>query len=94
MTELERVGDRATRSTAARRSAPLRAVRLDRKTVATVVHAYERERTAPHSVLPRPRVNAMQALKVQVRNGRIRGGAKIGIRRSSSWRNSSKHSSR
>jgi len=37
-----------------------RALRIDRKTVAAIVQTYERERTAPHVALPRPRVRRSQ----------------------------------
>jgi transposase len=37
-----------------------RALQIDRKTVAAVIHTYDRERAAPHSALPRPRVRRSQ----------------------------------
>src|SRR6516225_8051220 len=37
-----------------------RALRIDRKTVADVIHTYERTRETPHSALPRVRVRRSQ----------------------------------
>jgi len=37
-----------------------RGLQIDRKTVAAVIRAYERERTAPHAALPRARARHSQ----------------------------------
>jgi transposase-like protein len=60
MTELERLEIVRRFHGGASFRAIARAVGLDRKTVAAVVHTYERERAAPHSVLPHPRVRRSQ----------------------------------
>jgi len=60
MTELERLEIMRRFHGGASFRAIARAVGVDRKTVAAVVHTYERERTAPHSALPRSRVRRSQ----------------------------------
>lgn len=60
MTELERLDIVRRFQGGASFRAIARALRIDRKTVAAVIHTYERERVAPHSALPRPRVRRSQ----------------------------------
>jgi transposase len=60
MTELERLEIVRRFQGGASFRAIARAVHLDRKTVAAIIHTYERERVTPHSALPRPRVRRSQ----------------------------------
>jgi len=60
MTELERLEIVRRFHGGASFRAIARALQIDRKTVAAIIHTYERERTAPHSALPRLRVRRSQ----------------------------------
>ncbi|HEX4629106.1 MAG TPA: IS21 family transposase, partial [Gemmatimonadales bacterium] len=60
MTDLERLEIVRRFQGGASFRAIARALHLDRKTVAAIVHTYERARGAPHSALPSPRVRRSQ----------------------------------
>jgi len=55
MTELERLEIIRRFQGGASFRAMARALRIDRKTVAAIVHTYKLERVTPHSALPRAR---------------------------------------